>query len=93
MLRRAESARILFALVLLGFLLGCTSDPEAARKCEYVYVSNRGENTVSVVDGVNLNPVATIPVGQEPSGVAISPSRDEIYVINSRSNTVSVIDA
>ena len=34
----------------------------------------------------------TIPVGEGPLGVAITPDGHHAYVINTRSNTVSVID-
>lgn len=36
---------------------------------------------------------ATIPVGRTPSGVVVSPNGSVVYVTNSGSNTVSVIDA
>jgi DNA-binding beta-propeller fold protein YncE len=35
--------------------------------------------------------VATIPVGGDPSGVAVSPDGTHIYVTNETDNTVSVI--
>ena len=90
--RGKSSARLLFALAALSFVLGCSSDPNTARKREYVYVTNRGENMVSVIDGINLSRVTKIAVGLEPSGVAVSPTRDEVYVVNSGSDSVSVID-
>jgi YVTN family beta-propeller protein len=37
--------------------------------------------------------VATVAVGDEPSGIAISPDSRTVYVANSLSNSVSVIDA
>ena len=35
--------------------------------------------------------IATIPVGQNPYGVAINPTNGLVYVTNANSNTVSVI--
>jgi YVTN family beta-propeller protein len=37
---------------------------------EYVYVANREDNTVSVIDTTNDTVVATIPVGKGPKGIA-----------------------
>jgi len=36
--------------------------------------------------------IATIPVGSGPSDVAVNPNTDRIYVANSGSDTLSVID-
>lgn len=37
---------------------------------EYLYVANREDNTVSVIDTTNDTVVATIKVGKGPKGVA-----------------------
>jgi YVTN family beta-propeller protein len=37
--------------------------------------------------------VKTIAVGKSPTGIASSPTRNEIYVVNTDSNSVSIIDA
>jgi len=59
---------------------------------EEVYVSNRGGNTVSVID-TNTNTVTnTIGVGTNPYALAISPDGAKVYVGNQGSGTVSVID-
>lgn len=50
---------------------------------EFAYVTNGISNTVSVLDVVNLRLDREIPVGQEPVAVAASPTRNEVYVINS----------
>ena len=36
-----------------------------------IYVANRGDNTVSVIDGITDTVIATIPVGNVPIGVGI----------------------
>jgi len=41
---------------------------------------------------VTLGVIATIPVGQVPGGVAVSPSGGRVYVTNAGDGTVSVID-
>lgn len=63
---------------------------------EYAYVTNGGSNTVSVLDLVNLRQDRVLAVGQEPSGIAVSPVRNEVYAVNSGgagNGSVSVIDA
>ena len=40
----------------------------------YAYITNGGENTVSVVDISALRVVASIPVGASPHGIRISPN-------------------
>jgi YVTN family beta-propeller protein len=48
--------------------------------------------TVSVLDTVTNTVVTTIAVGLHPTGMALSPSGDRLYVTNANSDTVSVID-
>ena len=50
---------------------------------EYAYVTNGGSGTVSVYDVVNVRVDREIPVGQNPMAVAASPTRNEVYVVNS----------
>jgi|GEM_PF-1089203 len=56
------------------------------------YVSNRGSNTVSVIDTTNNTVISTVHVGKAPWGVAVSPDGKNVYVGNNNSNNVSVID-
>jgi YVTN family beta-propeller protein len=60
---------------------------------EFAYVTNGGSNTVTVLDVVNLRRDRELAVGKDPTGVAISRTRNEVYVVNSTDGTVSVIDA
>ena len=58
-----------------------------------IYVANYLSDTISVLDGKNLDQVrATIKVGRSPAGLAIDPARNLVYVSNERLNSVSVID-
>ena len=50
-----------------------------------------GDNTVSVIDTATNTVVATIPVGNFPLGVAVTPDGTKVYVANFSDNTVSVI--
>jgi YVTN family beta-propeller protein len=60
---------------------------------EYAYVSNGKSNTVSVIDLRTFEPSRTIAAGIEPTGIAANSKKNEIYVVNTGSNNVSVIDA
>jgi YVTN family beta-propeller protein len=55
-------------------------------------VANDADNTVSVVDPTTGTVDGTIPVGDDPSAVAITPDGQTAYVADSGSNAVSVID-
>jgi len=64
---------------------------------EFAYVTNGGSATVTVLDVVNIRVDREIPVGQNPIAVAASPTRSEVYVVNSGAEngegSLSVIDA
>lgn len=57
-----------------------------------VYVTNRGNNTVSVIDTATNNVIDTIIVGSNPYGVAVNKNGTKVYVTNMGSDSVSVID-
>ena len=89
-----------FTLVAtLAFLLGISgcrrsSFPDVpAGYREYAYISNGGSNTVTVLDLVYLRQDRTLQVGANPANLAVNPARNEIYVANTQSGTISVIDA
>ncbi|MHB8101362.1 MAG: PKD domain-containing protein [Methanosarcina sp.] len=58
----------------------------------YAYITNEYENTVSVIDTATNTVTATIPVGSNPIGVAVSPDGTKVYAANYYGKTVSVID-
>lgn len=87
-------------LAVLAAATGCTRHgfpavPDGYR--EYAYITNGGSNTVTVLDLVYLRQDRTLQVGQDPSGLAVNPRRNEVYSVNtqaaSQSGSVSVIDA
>ncbi|MGZ6878538.1 MAG: hypothetical protein ACXVGB_01395 [Mycobacteriaceae bacterium] len=45
-----------------------------------VYVTNRGDATVSVIDRSTRTISATVPVGKSPSGVTVDPGTHTICV-------------
>jgi len=61
------------------------------------YVTNFSGKTVSVIDGKTNSVTDTIPLGNNPSSIAVNPSTNLVYVITSayikdNGYTVSVID-
>ena len=64
---------------------------------EYAYIANTDSNTVTVLDVVNVRVDREQAVGPNPVALAASPTRREIYVVNSgtpaASGSLSVIDA
>lgn len=64
---------------------------------EYAYVTNGDSGTVTVLDVVNVRVDREIAVGQNPVAVAASPTRNEVYVVNSGApgaqGSLSVINA
>ena len=62
---------------------------------KFVWVSNPDTDTVSVVEvGNDANKkVAEIKVGNEPNGIAIHPNGQFVYVANTISGSVSIINA
>lgn len=57
-----------------------------------MYIVNKGNNTVSVINTTTNTVIATIPVGASPDQVTILPDGTFAYVTNQVDNTVSVID-
>jgi len=96
-MKRVISTALLSAAVAA---LGCHRNefPETPKGYrEFAYVSNGGANTVSVLDLVYLRSDRTLQVGTDPTGMAVNPVKDEVYVVNSgdgsSNGSVSVIDA
>jgi len=54
-------------------------------------VANQGGNTVSVINTTSNLVTATITVGSNPAGLAITAAGDFVYVANSGSDNVSII--
>ena len=67
---------------------------EFAPNGQRAYIANSGNNTVSVLSTTTATPtvVATIAVGSQPRGVAVSADGTRLYVTNWNAKSVSVID-
>ncbi len=76
------------AFSLLTAAFTCTS----VHAQSVAYVVNSGSNNVSVIDTGSNTVTTSIPVGQGPSGVVLSPDGARAYVTNTTDGTISVID-
>ncbi len=97
---RDYGIRVLVFSLLAFALAGCRAHdfPQYAPNYrEYAYVTNGGSGTVTVLDVVNVRLDRELPVGQNPVAVAASPTRNEVYVVNSGAvggmGSLSVINA
>ena len=69
---------VLLLVISVGLGLGTATAQAQIR----AYVANADTNTVSVVDTSTNLVAATIPVGERPTGVALSPDGKRAYVAN-----------
>jgi len=90
-LSRVAAITLAWRAVSLG-LLGVMLASTPAEAQPFAYVTNFSSNTVSVIDTATNTVVATVPVGTNPEGVAITPDGTRAYVANNGSGTVSLID-
>jgi YVTN family beta-propeller protein len=58
----------------------------------FIYVVNHGDDSVTAIGGVNLQPIAIIKVGASPQGIAIDSKSNRIYVANVHGDSVTMID-
>src|ERR671918_962294 len=65
------------------------ASPLAARE---IFVSNEKGNSISIVDGDTLEVIETVPVGNRPRGIALSPDGKHLYICASDDDTIEVMD-
>ena len=84
-------ALVLLALTIPAYGVGKDA---AVAKGSRLYVSNAGNNTISVIDLTKKEVSATIRTGVWPAGMAMDSGTGKLYVVNSNDgdSTVSVID-
>jgi YVTN family beta-propeller protein len=92
--RVRRSAVTLCIGLLVAPILSCAPSPSAEKAAAPVriYVTNQLDNTASVIDGATHKIVATVRVGVSPAQMAVSPDRKSVYIANTGSNTVSVLN-
>src|SRR5947207_164168 len=75
--------------LLLGVLV---LSPVVWAGAPQAYITNLNDGTVSVIDTASKTVMATVPVGNFPNGVALTPDGAHVYVANVVDGTVSVIE-
>jgi len=86
------SAALILFLIFVSSAASAATEQSASSVRTYAYISNSESNNVSVIDTTTDTVIATVPVGKDPLGVAVSPDGRRVYVANYLDNTVSVID-
>jgi YVTN family beta-propeller protein len=76
---------------IAAFAVACLLG-SAQSLAQNAYITNGGSDTVSVIATATNTVTATVPVGEAPLGVAVSPDGSKVYVANNGPGTVSVID-
>ncbi len=57
-----------------------------------LFVSNSGENYITVIDRSVERVIGAITVGMAPTAMAVNETGDLLYVLNSGSRTISIVD-
>jgi YVTN family beta-propeller protein len=76
-------------ILLLLFLTACAP---VHKKVSMAYITNQGDDTVSVINVAQNKVVSTIKVGKAPVGVAVSAKLQRVFISNVESNNISVIN-
>jgi len=88
---RSEKIRMLYRLALiLGVLFFLATGTDAGTTA---FVSNRSENTLSVIDVSSGTLLQTVPTGGGPQGLALSPDGRFLYIAQSLDSSVLVLSA
>ncbi len=85
---RGHTFKIALGITALALLMLVS----IAGAAPFAYITNGDSNSVSVIDTATNKVTATISVGSNPMGAAISPDGTKVYVANAKSNDISVID-
>src|SRR5271167_883174 len=88
---RSPARSLKLALCVAGTFVATALSSAQAVAQQFVYITNSGSSTVSVIDAASNTVVATVTVGSGPTGVAITPDGTQAYVTNQNENSVSVI--
>jgi YVTN family beta-propeller protein len=78
--------------LLMLFLLFLTACVPAQKQPSLAYITNQGDDTVSVIHIADNKVISTIKVGKAPVGVAVSRKLQRVFISNVESNNISVIN-
>jgi len=65
---------------------------EVNPETNHIYINDRRNNKVSVINGAINEVIATLNVGKNPSSIKVNPSNNMVYVLNRDSASLTVID-
>ena len=86
---RSERVQMLSRLALiLGILFFLATETDAGTTA---FLSNRSENTLSIIDVSGGTLLQKVPTGRGPQGLALSPNGQCLYIAQSLDNTVLVL--
>jgi YVTN family beta-propeller protein len=57
-----------------------------------VYVTSRDNDRLYMLDGISLQVLGSVAVGDQPWGVTVNPNTNKVYVANWGTNNVTVVD-
>ena len=77
---------VAMVLALVGMLASAASPQPKA------YVTNERSNDLSVIDSATDKVIATIPVGERPRGIRLSPDGQRVYVALGDEDRIAVVD-
>jgi YVTN family beta-propeller protein len=75
--------------VSTGAMPDAVAIDETANK---IYVANYVGDSVTIIDGLTMRPIATVAAGHHPQALAVDGKRHRIFVANTHSNNTTVID-
>ena len=78
-----------FLILLSAVLLSACGSTQS----HLAYITNQGDNTVSVINMNQLAVTHAIKVGKAPVGVATSAALQRVFISNVDSQNISVIDS
>jgi YVTN family beta-propeller protein len=93
----ADNSQTIVSVGLSPIAIALNSKPEI-NKIYVLNYENTGNDTVTVIDAVTNNVIATVPVGSvgsfdpSPTVMAVNPTNNKVYVANELSDNVTVID-
>ncbi len=75
-------------LALLGMILTAA----VVNAAPFAYITSHENNRIAMIDTATNTVVDEVPVGLEPTGVAVSADGTRVYVTSAGDNNVSIID-
>ncbi len=84
-----------FTIALIALMLGCAANAQSAATGSLL-VLNKADNTLAIINPVNLHVVATVPTGEGPHEMTVSADGKLAFVANYggqvHGHSISVID-